>query len=293
MTKIHHINYYYNYYYNFFTLFKNQFFKTKNILYNIKNSIIFLILLCIIIIYLIYISIITIKSFINSFININNNTEYFIDNESGINRSGQILFINLDNRKDRLESITNQFKNQNVNMNKVHRINAHYTPGNGHYGCAKSHLDAMKYAQEKGFDNVIVFEDDFKFTTSTKKTNEMFDNLFNKLKETEWDVVMLTEMYGKNEKSQYQFLNKITDAQTASGYVVNKHYYHKLIDVFQKCVDNMTQEKTNGVNWEQWALDQAWKVNQKEDKWFVFTPLMGEQDNKLVSTIQTITNYNI
>jgi hypothetical protein len=131
-----------------------------------------------------------------------------------------------------------------------------------------------------------------KFTTNAEKTKEMFDNLFNNLKKDEWDVILLAEMYGKNEKSKYPFLNKITDAQTASGYIINKHYYPKLIEVFQKSVDNMTTEKTTGVNWEQWALDQVWKVNQKEDKWFVFNPLMGEQDKKLFSTTETITNYN-
>ena len=55
----------------------------------------------------------------------------------------------------------------------------------------------------------------------------------------------------------------------------------------------MPKEKTSGVNYEQWALDQVWKKNQKEDKWMVFKPLIGEQDSKLVSTIQSITNYNI
>jgi GR25 family glycosyltransferase involved in LPS biosynthesis len=255
----------------------------KNLLYKKKNTL-FLALLYIIVIYII---IKIIKSFILK-------KEHFTNNQaqSGINRTKQILFINLDNRKDRLESIKNQFKNQNVNMDKVHRINAHYTPGNGHYGCAKSHLDAIKYAQEKGFDNVIVFEDDFKFTTTAEKTNEMFNNLFNELKETEWDVILLAEIYGKREETKYPFLNKITGSQTSSGYIIHKNYYSKLIETFQKCVDNMTSEKTTGVNWEQWALDQAWKVNQKKDKWFVFNPLMGEQDKQLISTIETITNYN-
>ena len=75
----------------------------------------------------------------------------------GMNMVDQILFINLDNRKDRLEAITKQLKNQMVQMNKVHRISAHYTPGNGHLGCAKSHLDAIRYANDNGFENIIVF----------------------------------------------------------------------------------------------------------------------------------------
>ena len=253
----------------------------KNFTFNYKLILLIVMLVLLLIIYLICIKKNNKKVLVEKF-----------ENNDGINSADKILFINLDNRKDRLESITNQFKNQNINMDKVHRITAHYTPGNGHYGCAKSHLDAIKYAQENDFKNVIVFEDDFKFTTTPEKTKEMFNNLFNNLNESEWDVILFTEMYAKKENTKYSFLNKITEAQTSSGYIVNKNYYPKLIEVFQKCVDNMTQEKTTGVNWEQWALDQAWKVNQKEDRWFVFNPLMGEQDKELISTIETITNYN-
>jgi len=220
------------------------------------------------------------------------NFENLTNQNNGINSVDQILFINLDNRPDRLKAITNELKNQNVNMDKVHRIQAHYTPGNGHYGCAKSHLDAMKYALKQGYETVLVFEDDFKFSTKPEETNDMFNKLFKNVSKNEWDVVLLTHTFGKNEKTKHSFLEKITGAQTSSAYVIGKNYYPILINTFQKCIDNMPKEKTSGVNHEQWALDQVWKENQKQDKWMVFNPLMGNQDDKLVSTIQSITNYN-
>jgi len=212
----------------------------------------------------------------------------------GMNMVDQILFINLDNRKDRLEAITKQLKNQMVQMNKVHRISAHYTPGNGHLGCAKSHLDAIRYANDNGFENIIVLEDDFKFSTDKEVTHKLFNNFFTKVNKNEWDVVMLTHLYGKENNTKYDFLKKITDAQAGSGYIVNKSYYPIMISIFEKCVQNMSKDstKTSGVNWEKWALDQVWKENQKEDRWFTFNPLIGKQDDQLFSTIQTITNYN-
>ena len=105
---------------------------------------------------------------------------------------------------------------------------------------------------------------------------------------------MLTHLYGKENNTKYDFLKKITDAQAGSGYIVNKSYYPIMISIFEKCVQNMSKDstKTSGVNWEKWALDQVWKENQKEDRWFTFNPLIGKQDDQLFSTIQTITNYN-
>lgn len=214
-----------------------------------------------------------------------------INKNQGINKVDQILFINLDNRPDRLEAITNQLKSQGADMNKVHRIPAHYTPGNGHYGCAKSHRDTLKYALEKGYETVLVLEDDFKFSTKSEETNDLFEKVLS-VPKNEWDVILLTHLHGKNEPTKYQFLNKITEAQTSSGYIIHKNYYEILINTFQKCIDNMKTEKTSKVNHEEWALDQVWKINQKEDKWMVFNPLIGKQDDELVSTIQSITNYN-
>lgn len=260
--------------------------KTKfNTLVN-YNNIIFIVVLVIIILIIVIILYKKYKKHIDRF------EDSYKSYDGGINKVDQILFINLDNRKDRLEAITNQFKSVGVDMEKVHRIPAHYTPGNGHLGCAKSHLDAVKYAQENNFENVLVFEDDFKFDTNLEQTNNVFNNLFNQVNKREWDVIMLTYSYGKPTNSKYSFLNKITEAQAGSGYIINKSYYPVLIKTFEKCVANMKSEKTSGVNWEQWALDQVWKENQKVDRWFSFNPLIGKQDAELVSSIQAITNYN-
>ena len=192
--------------------------KTKfNTLVNFNNTTFIFVLVIIIII----IIIILYKKY-------KNRNEGFEDSykpyQGGINKVEQILFINLDNRKDRLEAITKQFKSVGIDMKNVHRIPAHYIPGNGHLGCAKSHLDAIKYAQENNFENVLVFEDDFKFDTNLEKTNELFNNLFEQVNKREWDVIMLTYSFGKPINSKYSFLNKITDAQSGAGYIINRSH---------------------------------------------------------------------
>jgi GR25 family glycosyltransferase involved in LPS biosynthesis len=191
-----------------------------------------------------------------------------------------------------LNEIINQLKSQNVDMTKVHRIQAHYTPGNGHYGCAKSHLDALKYASKKGYDTILVFEDDFKFSVKAEKTKELFNNLFRKVPKSEWNIVILAYTSGQVKDSPYSFLNKVTEAQSSTGYIIQKKYYPILINTFQKCIDNMLSEKTTGFNSEKWAIDQIWKENQKQDNWFSFNPLIGEHNYEIDSTIGEITNYN-
>ncbi len=221
--------------------------------------------------------------------------EHFENNKKysdGLNNADKILFINLENRKDRFKSITNQLNNNGVKKDKIERINAHYTPGNGHLGCSKSHYDAMQYAIDNNLDNVIVFEDDFIFSISQKEIEKQFNDLFNNVDKNEWDIILFTHTWGKEENTKYPFLKSLTGAQTSSGYIVNKHYFKTLQSVFKKSSDNMSQEKTRDVNHEPFALDQIWKENQNVDKWFVFSPHLGKQDDTSISTIQSITNYN-
>jgi GR25 family glycosyltransferase involved in LPS biosynthesis len=213
------------------------------------------------------------------------------ENNNGINNIDKILFINLTDRKDRLESITSELKKQYASENKIQRINAHYTPGNGHLGCSKSHYDAMQYAIDNNLNNVAVFEDDFIFGTTPDETNKLFNKLFNNLNSNEWDVIMFTYSFGNLNKTQYSFLDKITEAQSGAGYLVNKHYFKTLQDVFKLSADNMNQKKTTKTDYEPYALDQVWKNNQKKDKWFCFNPKLGNQNDKSTSTIQSITNY--
>jgi len=217
---------------------------------------------------------------------------------SGMNRLDMIFFINLDNRKDRLKSIMGELNKNWVDINKVKRIKAHYTIGNGHLGCAKSHLDAILYAQKNNYENILVLEDDFSFNLKPNQVNAIFDELFSKIinnnknRTFDWDVILLAQTYGKKEKTQYPFLSKITDAQTSSGYIVNKKYYQTMIEIFRKSISGMIQNKTSKKNYEPFALDQVWKEYQKKDNWFVFEPEIGKQNNNLISTIQQITNYN-
>jgi GR25 family glycosyltransferase involved in LPS biosynthesis len=251
----------------------------------ITPKIIYLILLII----LLFIIIKIIKYFQNKKIE---NFEVTSKYENGLNNTDKILFINLENRKDRLKLITSELKKQGVDDNKIQRINAHYTPGNGHLGCSKSHYDSIQYAIDNNLDNVIIFEDDFIFSTSPEETKSLLNNLFNKLNTNEWDVVLFAYSWANISDTKYPFLHKITDAQTASGYIVNKHYFKTLQNIYKKSIDNMSQEKTTKVDFEPFALDQLWKENQKKDNWFCFNPQLGKQNEKSVSTIQSITNYN-
>ena len=75
----------------------------------------------------------------------------------------QIYYINLEHRTDRKEHIENEIKKIDPNLKKTTRIEA-IKHKQGGIGCGMSHIKVLEDAIEKNYHNIIVLEDDFKFT---------------------------------------------------------------------------------------------------------------------------------
>lgn len=221
--------------------------------------------------------------------------EGFSNKNNGLNKFDGIVYINLSSRKDRKKHILDQLDQYGVKSeNRIYRIDAVHTPKNGHKGCALSHVKALKLAKDKGWNNVLILEDDFEFALSPEETNRMVSQFFFNFSKKEWDVVLLAANGGLLQKTPHFYLWRVLGrAQTTSGYAIHSRFYDTLLTCFQESADKMDENKTSGVNWEGYAIDQQWKKYQKNAKWYMFNPKLGKQSDKLYSSIQAETNYNI
>ena len=203
-----------------------------------------------------------------------------------------VFFINLKHKKDRLQHTIEQLNDYGLNAN-AHRYGAHFTPLNGHLGCAMSHLGVLQYAKANNLEKILVLEDDFIFTENVKTVHNVFNEI-NNLSINQWDVVMLAYTHGLTSQSNnLNFLKSLEYAMSSSAYMVNINYYDKLIELFSYCIKNMSKHKTTQKNHEPFALDQQWLSLQKEDKWFTTNPVLGKQSLEAMgSTIQSTTNYS-
>jgi hypothetical protein len=77
------------------------------------------------------------------------------------------------------------------------------------------------------------------------------------------------------ETTEYSFLNKIIEAQTASGYIIHHTYYDTLINLYEWSAPLLG--KTNH-HW-LYANDQCWKKLQPIGNWYYFTKRCGKQRN--------------
>ena len=180
---------------------------------------------------------------------------------------GGVVYINLDRRTDRREQMEEVLDVLGLSGERF----AAFATRPGCIGCGFSHLAVLKMAREKGWRNVLIFEDDFEPLVPTE---EFWSTVRAGLAELgdDWDVLMLSyHLEAKEEAGEH--LWKVVSGQTASGYVVNARYYDTLIELLDWAAPAL--QKT-GRHWE-YANDQVWKRLQPAGRWFAFKTRLGRQ----------------
>lgn len=173
------------------------------------------------------------------------------------------FYINLDRRTDRRAEIEKEFADKGLTVERFPAIE--YSPG--YIGASLSHIAVLKLARERGYESVMVFEDDFMFTISKEQWHSLIEKL-----PASYDVVMLSYKM-ISSSPQNETFDRVIEAQAASGYIVHSQFYDTLIDRWEEGL-RLTIE--TGMHWV-YALDQYWKALQLSHKWYAFKPRIGSQ----------------
>jgi glycosyl transferase family 25 len=209
-----------------------------------------------------------------------------------------IYFINLENRKDRLENIQKKIDPKGVKTSRIEAIKRDI----GAIGCGLSHIKTLKDAQKKGFKRILVLEDDFIFCKSLsvieKNINSLLEIDFNicllagniyssKKLERGGSIASLSRSAGSREGTRD--IDEALNVQTTSAYIINSNFYQTLIDNFEKSIQTMNENYKYG----QAEIDVGWKKLQGEGKkFYIFNPKLGKQMISYSDIEKKITNYN-
>ena len=173
----------------------------------------------------------------------------------------RIMYINLNRRTDRREEIEQELNSMGL-MEKSIRFEAIDRPGKGIVGCTYSHLGCLKYAREENWKNVLILEDDFTFIVD----KETFENRLTEIFDTgiSYDVCMLSYVLQQSRPTEYPFLTKVVEAQTASGYIVHQKFYDALIELYEYYTPILDETMQHWL----YANDQIWKKLQPTSEWY-------------------------
>jgi len=194
-----------------------------------------------------------------------------------------VLYINLAHRTDRRAHIEQQLNS--VGLTQFERFNAIRLP-NGRVGCSLSHIKCLELAKEHGWPHVLICEDDTVFT-NPRKLRDSFQHFVQERKE--WDVLLWAgnNMPPFDKISPYYI--RATRCQTTTCYMVQSHYYDRLLANLRQGATMLMKEPHNHL---QYAIDKFWFYLQQKDRWFLLTPLTVVQKTDYSDIEGKVTNYS-
>ena len=196
----------------------------------------------------------------------------------------KIFYINLNKRTDRRVEIETELNNYGLSYERFEGIETH---GFGIYGCGLSHLTVLKIARDRGYKNVLVLEDDFMFLVSKEEFEIQLTDFFES--GIKFDVCKLAYNLHENQEIDNKIVGKVLYSATASAYIVNNHYFDKLINLYEWAMPLL---KSTGQHWI-YANDQIWRNYQREDNWYYFKTRIGKQRLSYSDNAKDFTDYGL
>lgn len=209
-----------------------------------------------------------------------------------------IFYINLERRHDRRVEIEDELNNFGLKFERFPAI-SHKLP---FVGCSQSHLKALRLARYRGYKNVLILEDDFEFLVSKEELDHRLSSFFEKT--PHYDVLMFSynlpldkslERSDVLKQSEDMWetdtfgCKRVLDAQTASGYLVNGHYYDALISLYEEAFPLLEATQQHWI----YMNDVIWKVLQKKDAWYCLTPRIGKQRESYSDLAGKVVDYGV
>jgi glycosyl transferase family 25 len=197
------------------------------------------------------------------------------------------FYINLKERVDRKENLIHNFKLLNIPTLEMTHIDAkkhHY----GAIGCYMSHIHCLYKAKENGYDHILICEDDIQFTNIfilKQQLRKIIRNIKN------WDVIMLASnvLFAKKIPN-INYCARVIKGMCATGYIVNSHYYDKLLNNFNEGIQKLCKQPHLTYRY---AVDVFWQSLQKKDNWIIPLPLTVTQLPNYSNIENRYVNYDL
>jgi glycosyl transferase family 25 len=187
----------------------------------------------------------------------------------------KIIYINLDESKDRKNEILKEFNRLQIPEDKIIRFSAIRNISEGAIGCYQSHIAVLKMAIENNWKNYMVLEDDFNFIPDIEFIDNVFEYFFRQFRDNSWDVLNLTRGYYQDFKdTDKKYIQKVFDVSAASGYVVNCHFYKILLHNFITGYEHLCREPKEHP---MYCIDRYWRHLMRISNWYIINPSVGYQ----------------
>lgn len=189
-----------------------------------------------------------------------------------VDRKVNICYINLDHRRDRLNHMQhNMLPYFEKHSESIHRISAIQNK-NGAKGCSLSHIKAMQFALDNGFEHLLVFEDDATIKKSDSNKQDVVDKCMAAFKEVKstYDVFVLGSIDVQRvifPKTLQSLVNTVVLSGGSHAYIIHRTYIPVLLEIYRYSAQNLSKTLVSS-NYHTFALDQLHKNVQTRHLWY-------------------------
>lgn len=179
----------------------------------------------------------------------------------------KIFIINLEHRTDRWEQCVNILSEYNItNYERFSAICPKYEDipeklyknlvvnkkkwyVTGAIGCKLSHLEIIKLAKERNYNNFLVLEDDFCIQKNINEFNNIFNNFINEINRIKWDMIYLggNNLIKPNSIDNFKLLHKAIKVNTTHAYCMNSSLFDKCINEISICGTEIDDYYKNNI----------------------------------------------
>jgi GR25 family glycosyltransferase involved in LPS biosynthesis len=156
----------------------------------------------------------------------------------------------------------------------------------GLVGCGYSHTAVLKEAKARGYESVLIFEDDVEFLVDKEMLWSTLETVSNELQS--FDVIMLAYNIQHSTKHSENLL-RVLEASTASAYIVHSGMYDTLIALYEEA---MPQLQSSGRHWI-YANDQIWKQLQPKTRWYATALRLAKQRASYSDNAEAFVDYGV
>ena len=207
-----------------------------------------------------------------------------------------IVYINLDTRPDRKIHCEHELGKLDLESKEIVRLSAVSLPDR-RVGCSMSHLRALRMARDRGWDRVMIVEDDICFTQP-----QWFSAALRRALDGEigFDVLLLagnlaTHLHGQRYVTPIAALDseaqlcRVERCWTTTGYVVNSHYYDRLIDNVSDGIKHLLTSPHLGARF---CIDVYWQHLMQSDEFLMIFPRTVSQLKSYSDIERKIIDYD-
>jgi len=202
-----------------------------------------------------------------------------------------LLYINLDDRTDRLAEITTELKVLEgvCEIQRVSAIKDNYGP----IGCSKSHLLAAEIFEKSDSDIVLILEDDFKFTVDATTALSTIQKSIDLLEQNKADVVLLSCYNGHKDIIELSAIKdgvvRVKNMTSSVAYMYKKSYIPKIRTIMNTSIDLFSKGQPHWVA----SLDIVWRMYHDEDIWLLHVPDIGKQRPSYSDNVTVIIDHGL